>query len=91
MALTAQNIKELNNMNEAAHRAELGNLLARLESASPVGASELMAISAANPKDAGIVKQAVKQENSTASDVQTLVNDFNNLLSALKSAGIMAK
>lgn len=90
MALTAENIKELNNMNEAAHRAKLGDLLATLESGSPVGVSELMAISEAGIDCAGIVKQAKNQKDSTATDVETLKNDLNGLLNALKDAGIMS-
>jgi len=35
------------------------------------------------------VKQMNNQANTTAEDVATLVSDFNTLLSALKTAGLM--
>ena len=38
----------------------------------------------------GVVNQAVAKSNSTATDVPTLVTDFNDLLSKLRSAGIIA-
>lgn len=38
----------------------------------------------------GGVKQAVKQDDSTASDAAALVNDFNGLLKKLRDAGILA-
>jgi hypothetical protein len=39
---------------------------------------------------AGVVKQAANQAASTASDVATIKTDFNTLLAALKTAGIVA-
>lgn len=38
----------------------------------------------------GGVKQAATQADSTATDVATLVADFNSLLTKLKAAGILA-
>lgn len=38
----------------------------------------------------GVVKQAVTQADSTATDVAGLVTDFNALLAKLKTAGLMA-
>ena len=38
----------------------------------------------------GLVNQAVADANSTATDVPTLVTDFNDLLSKLRNAGIIA-
>ena len=37
-----------------------------------------------------VLRQAAKQDNSTASDVTGLVADFNALLAKLKAAGLMA-
>lgn len=44
----------------------------------------------ATASTAGIVKQAAAQADSTATDIEGLVADFNSLLAKLKTAGIMA-
>lgn len=81
MALTADNIKDLNNMNVAAQRAQLGTTLAAASGGD---------VAPATPTTAGVVKQCATQTNSTATDVAGLVSDFNALLAKLKTAGIMA-
>lgn len=84
MALTEKQIQDLNNMNVAAQRAGLGNLLKGSE--MPSGVPE------ATTEKAGIVKQAKAQTDSSAtgSDVDTLKTDFNSLLAKLREAGILA-
>lgn len=84
MALTEKQIQDLNNMNVAAQRAGLGNLLKGSETPGEV--------SEATTEKAGIVKQAKAQADSSAtgSDVDTLKTDFNSLLAKLREAGILA-
>lgn len=54
------------------------------------GGSDSYVLPAATESVLGGVKKAQTQADSVASDVSTLVNDFNALLSKLKAAGIMA-
>lgn len=88
MALTDINVKELNNMNEAARRANLGNTIKDLESGNGARSGSYVLPNATLNKIGG-VKQIEKQANSSAQTVEELVADFNSLLSKLKSAGIM--
>lgn len=90
MALTAENVKQLNNMNVAAQNAELGTLLETLTGGASKQNMEYTPIVNATISKAGIVKQAKSQVDSTATDIDGLVKDFNALLAKLKSAGIMA-
>lgn len=54
------------------------------------GGSDSYVLPAATESVLGGVKKAQTQADSVASDVSTLVNDFNALLAKLKAAGIMA-
>lgn len=94
MALTDANIKELNSMNEAARRANLGDTLKNLESGlgSKSGSklNEPYVLPKASLDKIGGVKQIKFQQNSSAKNVEELVEDFNSLLAKLKSAGIMS-
>lgn len=79
MALTETNVRELNNMNEAARRAELGTLLQGLEGGGAAAASV-----------APTLPVMAAQADSKATDVEGLVKDFNSLLAKLRKAGLMA-
>ncbi len=54
------------------------------------GGSDSYVLPAATESVLGGVKKAQTQADSVASDVSTLVNDFNALLAKLKAAGIMS-
>ncbi len=54
------------------------------------GDSDSYVLPAATESVLGGVKKAQTQADSVASDVSTLVNDFNALLAKLKAAGIMS-
>lgn len=90
MALTDQNVYDLNMMNEAANRCKLGNLLKSLEDGSSEDSDYSYVLPAATTSTLGGVKQAETQADSVASDAPGLVADFNALLAKLKAAGIMA-
>jgi hypothetical protein len=55
-----------------------------------INAGSPYTLPAATTSVIGGVKEAATQSNSVASDVATLVTDFNALLAKLKSAGLMA-
>lgn len=55
-----------------------------------VGGSDSYVLPAATESALGGVKKAQTQADSVASDVSTLVSDFNALLAKLKAAGIMS-
>lgn len=74
MALTDVNVQELNNMNEAARRANLGTMLKGIEEGGAPAPGE----------------KVPHQSNSTATDVAGIVADFNALLAKLQAAGVMA-
>lgn len=76
MALTEQNIQELNNMNAAAQRAGLGTFLSEIV----VGETSNVA-----PR----VAEGVKVNNSSATSIKELVNDFNNLLDVLRKSNVI--
>ena len=54
------------------------------------GGSDSYLLPAATESALGGVKKAQTQADSVASDVSTLVSDFNALLAKLKAAGIMS-
>lgn len=54
------------------------------------GGSDSYVLPEATTSTLGGVKKAQTQADSVASDVSTLVNDFNALLAKLKAAGIMS-
>ncbi|UDW09820.1 head fiber protein [Escherichia coli] len=54
------------------------------------GGSDSYVLPAATESALGGVKKAQTQADSMASDVSTLVSDFNALLAKLKAAGIMS-
>ena len=54
------------------------------------GGSDSYVLPAATESALGGVKKAQTQADSVASDVSTLVSDFNALLAKLKAAGIMS-
>lgn len=81
MALTAANVHDLNNMNEAARRAGLGDILEDLT--TETDGNSLKARAASGP----VVDH---QDDSTAKSVAEIVADFNSLLAKLRTAGIMA-
>ena len=54
------------------------------------GGSDSYVLPAATESVLGGVKKAQTQADSVASDVSTLVNDFNALLAKLKAAGIIS-
>lgn len=81
MAMTELEIKQLNTMNKASQNVELGTMINALDASVVVPATTAVA---------GIVKQAVTQAPSTATDVAGLLADFNALITKLKNAGIMA-
>lgn len=81
MALTAANVHDLNNMNEAARRAGLGDILEELTTGTDDNSLKARAIS-------GPI--VAHQDDSTAKSVADIVSDFNALLAKLRMAGIMA-
>ena len=83
---TKKQIKDLDSMNAAAQRCKLGTVL----NESLTG-SNTTTVPSATTESAGIVKQASAQADSTATDVETIKNDFNALIAKLKAAGIMAE
>ena len=73
-----------NYMEQGGDKLVIGGTLEIQDGASITG---LPAAAADSP---GVVGLAANQAVSTAADVEALVADFNTLLSALKTAGIMA-
>lgn len=71
---TEKQIYDLNNMNEAARRANLGDVLADNLGGEDAGAT---------------FTPAASQADSVATDVPQIVADFNSLLAKLKAAGLM--
>lgn len=80
MALTEKQQKDLNMMNEAARRAKLGDIL------KDFGGESTKAT--ATKEKAGSVKQCALVTDETEANVTK--KKFNELLAALKAAGIMA-
>lgn len=58
------------------------------EIASLIGGA--VTIPNATTSTAGVVKQSAAQADSEATDVAGLVSDYNDLLAALRTAGILA-
>lgn len=83
---TKKQIEDLDNMNVAAQRCKLGTVLNE-----SLSGSNTTTVPSATTESAGIVKQASAQADSTATDVETIKNDFNALIAKLKTAGIMAE
>ena len=73
-----------NYLADGGDRLVIGGTLEIQEGASVTG------LPAAVADSPGVVGIADNQPASTAADVATLVTDFNTLLAALKTAGIMA-
>lgn len=80
MALDKKQQKDLNMMNEAARRAKLGDIL------KDFGGESTEAT--ATKEKAGIVKQCKLVSDASGDNVTK--EKFNELLAALKAAGIMA-
>lgn len=83
MAMTELEIKQLNTMNKASQNVGLGTVINDLE-------GSVVVLTPATTTKAGIVKQAVTQAPSVATDVAGLLADLNALITKLKNAGIMA-
>lgn len=86
MSLTDKQIFDLNNMNEAARKAQLGTLVS--DSGSGGGGSTY-SLPAATTTNLGGVKKA--SAVSDATDATVTKEEFNALLTALRNAGILAK
>lgn len=85
MALDDKQVYDLNNMNAAAQRAKLGDLVKGMEG----GGSEYV-LPEAKPDTLGGVKQATAVEDSSGATDTALETKFNALLAALRTAGILA-
>ena len=86
MELTSRQIEDLNNMNVAAQKAQLGTYLkANLEKGD-----SSYELPSATTSELGGVKQSANQAHSSADSVTNLVNDFNSLIDKLIASGIMA-
>lgn len=88
MALDDKQVYDLNNMNAAAQRAKLGDLVKSMESGGGGGSGYVLP--AAKPDTLGGVKQATAIEDSSGATDTALETKFNALLAALRTAGILA-
>mgnify|MGYP000906375822 FL=1 len=84
MSYNAKNYTE-----QSGEKTVIGGTLEIKEGATVTGLPEPV-IPDATTTTKGIVKQAANQVDSTATEVSTLVSDFNALLVKLKAAGIVA-
>lgn len=85
MSLTDKQIFDLNNMNEAARKAQLGTLV----NDGGSGGGVTYTLPAATTTNLGGVKKASAVADAT--DATVTKEEFNALLTALRNAGILAK
>lgn len=87
------NIKELNNINVAAQRAKLGDIILALLKENEEIKEELKNVRKnKSSSDSSLPMKVIKnQEKSKATTIKELVNDFNLLISNLERYGYIEK